>query len=275
MLKIGEFSKVTRVTVKALRHYDETGLLKPSQVDAFTGYRYYSYAQLPRLYRIITLKNAGFSLAEIRSLVEIEPQAADFRQMMQRKQAELQSELTAVQSKLTQVAAFLSILDLEERYMDYSVIVKELPAVTVASLRTVIPNYQAYHSLYPEMGAYMAEQGCLCAEPEYCFTIYRDGEYRDHDIDVEICQAVVEAKSDSSRVQFKQVSAVPTAACVLHRGPYETIGLAYGALGQWTDQNGWQIVGPPRESYIDGIWNKENPHEWLTEVQIPVQRSSE
>lgn len=275
MLKIGEFSKVTRVTVKALRHYDETGLLKPSQVDAFTGYRYYSYAQLPRLYRIITLKNAGFSLAEIRSLVELEPQAADFRQMMQRKQAELQSELTAVQSKLTQVAAFLSILDLEERYMDYSVIVKELPAVTVASLRTVIPNYQAYNSLYPEMGAYMAEQGCLCAEPEYCFTIYHDGEYRDHDIDVEICQAVVEAKSDSSRVQFKQVSAVPTAACVLHRGPYETIGLAYGALGQWIDQNGWQIVGPPRESYIDGIWNKENPHEWLTEVQIPIQRRGE
>lgn len=66
--------------------------------------------------------------------------------------------------------------------------------------------------------------------------------------------------------------AVPTAACVLHQGPYQTIGLAYGALQQWIEQNGYEFAGPPRESYIDGAWNRQDPSEWLTEVQVPIKQ---
>jgi len=65
MLKIGDFSKVSLVSVKALRYYDELGLLKPARVDAFTGYRYYSASQLPRLNRILVLKDLGLSLQQI------------------------------------------------------------------------------------------------------------------------------------------------------------------------------------------------------------------
>lgn len=155
--------------------------------------------------------------------------------------------------------------------MQYNVILKELPQVIVASMRKNIPNYEAFNTLYPEMGKYMEEQKVKCAAPGYCFTIYHDGEYKDTDIDVEICEAVSYAAQDSDEVKFKTLEAVKTAASAIHQGPYSTIGMAYGAVMKWIEENGYEIIGLPRESYIDGIWNKENSEEWLTEIQIPVK----
>ncbi len=106
--------------------------------------------------------------------------------------------------------------------------------------------------------------------PPYCFTLYHDGEYKDSNIDVEICEAVTDFAKDSDKVKFKKIDTVATAACVIHRGPYNTIGMAYSAVMKWIEENNLEIIGLPRESYIDGIWNKENPEEWLTEVQVPV-----
>ena len=71
MLKIGDFSKLSRVSIRMLRHYDEIGLLAPGKVDAFTGYRYYGEEQLPTIYRINALKEMGFGLAEIREILLI------------------------------------------------------------------------------------------------------------------------------------------------------------------------------------------------------------
>lgn len=76
---------------------------------------------------------------------------------------------------------------------------------------------------------------------------------------------------DSDQVKFKKIDAVETAACVIHKGPYSTIGMAYGAVMKWIEENDNEISGLPRESYIDGIWNKEDPEEWITEVQIPIK----
>ena len=70
MLKIGEFSKLSRVSVRMLRHYDEIGLLKPAETDRFTDYRYYTEDQLPTAGRIAALKDMGFSLADIVRILE-------------------------------------------------------------------------------------------------------------------------------------------------------------------------------------------------------------
>lgn len=155
--------------------------------------------------------------------------------------------------------------------MSYNVVLKELPEVIVASMRRVIPNYDAFYSIYPEMGEYMEAQKVKCATPDYCFTVYHDGEYKEADIDVEICQAVTDYAKDSDTVKFKKMDKVETAACAIHKGPYSTIGRAYGAVIKWIEENGYDIIGLPRESYYDGIWNKENPEDWITEVQFPVK----
>jgi DNA-binding transcriptional MerR regulator len=69
MIRIGDFSRLSRVSIKALCFYDEIGLLAPVWVDRFTGYRFYEQSQLPRLHHILALKDLGFSLDEIRQLL--------------------------------------------------------------------------------------------------------------------------------------------------------------------------------------------------------------
>jgi DNA-binding transcriptional MerR regulator len=274
MFRIGVFSKMNKITVKTLRHYDEIGLLNPDYVDETTGYRYYSAGQLPRLYKILALRRIGFSLTEIITVMDRNISADELMNFLQSKRGETVKTIAEEQAKLVQIDCYLKILQQEARGMVYNVILKELPGVIVTSMRRVIPNYSAFNSIYPEMGKYMQEQNLTCAKPEYCFTIYHDGEHRESDIDVEICQAVTTFGRDTDVMKFKRIAAVDTAACVVHKGPYTTIGMAYGAVMQWIEENGYEISKPPRESYIDGIWNKENPEEWITEVQVPVSRKN-
>lgn len=186
------------------------------------------------------------------------------------KEAEVSEIINEEQIRLRQIQSYLKMLKQEETFMNYNIIIKELTEVIVASLRTVIPNYDAFNVIHPEMGQYLQKQNMKCAVPPYCFTMYHDGEYKETDIDVEICEAVTEFGQDSDRVKFKKLDAVEIAACVMHKGPYSTLGGAYGAVIKWIEENGYAITGLPRESYLDGIWNKQNPEDWLTEIQIPV-----
>ncbi|MDW7650561.1 MAG: MerR family transcriptional regulator [Bacillota bacterium] len=270
MFKIGEFSGMNKVTVKTLRHYDQIGLLKPARVDGDTGYRYYTAGQLPRLHKILALRQIGFSLSEVILAMDNDVGTEELARFLKRKQVEVTRTIVAEREKLRCIEKYLKALAKEEDGLAYHVIVKELPEVIVASMRKVIPNYDAYFQIYPEMGKLMEEQNVKCAVPEYCFTIYHDGEYKETDIDVEICEAVTDFGRDTDNLKFKKIAGEETAASVVHKGPYTTIGLAYAAIMEWIEENGYELSGPPRESYIDGIWNKEDPAEWVTEIQVPV-----
>lgn len=267
MYSIGEFSRINKVTPKALRHYDRLGLLRPAETDPWTGYRYYTAQQLPAIRRILVLKELGFSLGEIREILadesRYEPLLKEREQALYRTIRESHGRLERVQLQLAQLNNGESMRE--------EITIKSLPEVTVASMRTTVPNYDTFFKIVPEMGEYMRSVGAICRVPEYCFTIFHNDEYREEDIDVEICEAVVEPKSDSDRVTFKQVPSVENAACVFHRGPYSILGESYNRLFSWIEEQGYAASGHPRESYIDGIWNKESPDEWLTEVQVPIE----
>lgn len=264
--KIGLFSKMNRVTIKALRHYDEIGLLKPATIEKFTGYRYYTSEQLPLLHQILALREMGFTLDEIKKIQGGTPE----KDLLLQKRLELLKRIAQDTLRLSQVESYLVKNDDESA--GYHVILKELPQVIVASLRTTIPNYNALFSVVPPMGAEMERLGCVCAVPEYCFNIYHDGEYRETDVDVEICEAVTAAQEDSEMLKFKVIERVENAACVLHKGPYEGFPNAYNAVLKWVERNGYEIIDHPRESYIDGVWNKDSAADWLTEIQFPVKK---
>ena len=267
MYSIGDFSRINRITPKTLRHYDQIGLLTPARTDEWTGYRYYAPDQLPRIRRILALKELGFSLSEVRVIVDAD---APIEALLVRRESELRQSIVDQQARLAKVREYLARVKTGET-MNTSVELKALPEVIVASMRTTIESYDAYFDVVPRMGDYMRSVGAVCREPEYCFTIYHDGEYREHDIDVEICEAVVEPCEESERVKFRTVAAVATAACAVHRGPYERIGDTYNLLFEWIESNGYAAADNPRESYIDGIWNRQDPEEWTTEVQVPVR----
>jgi DNA-binding transcriptional MerR regulator len=270
MYQIGLFSKINHITTKTLRHYDEIGLLKPKHVDYITGYRFYSSDQLPLIHQILALKQLGLSLNEIREIIDNPINTELFLKL---KERELTLEIEKGSQRLKEVKTWLNYVR-GEKNMNYVPIIKELPQVIVASMRTTVPSYNTYFDIVPKMGTEMKRQGAVCqVNPEYCFTIYHDGEYKETDIDVEVCEAVNKACSDSDMVKYKSMDSIKTAACVLHKGPYKTIREAYIFLFSWIKENNYELDGNPRESYIDGIWNKEIDNDWLTELQIPVKLS--
>lgn len=237
--KIGLFSKINRVTIKALRHYDEIGLLPPAFIEETTGYRYYTSAQLPLLHQILALRDMGFTLDEIKQVQGGIPE----KELLQKKRLELIKKIAADTLRLAQVESYLAKKDADT--CDYHIILKDLPEVIVASMRTVISSYDALFDVVPPMGAEMERLGCVCAVPEYCFNIYHDGEYRETDVDVEICEAVTEKKIDSEMLTFKVIDRVEHAACVLHKGPYEGFPKAYNAVLKWVENNGYEIIDNP------------------------------
>lgn len=267
MYKIGMFSKMNKVTIKALRYYDEVGLLKPAHIDDFTGYRYYTSEQLPILHQILSLKQMGFSIEEIAKVQK----GLSVDKLLHMKKQQLLQSIAESTMKLAQVEHYLNTQN-EGVIMKYNVIIKDLPEVIVASMRRVVQGYDDYFQVIPPMGEEMERLGCICALPEYCFNIYHDGEYKEENIDVEVCEAVIEAKQNSNMIKFKKIAYVPQAACVLHKGPYSTLRSAYATVLQWMEDNGYEASDHPRESYIDGIWNKESENDWLTEVQFPIRK---
>lgn len=268
MYQIGLFSQINHITTRTLRHYDEIGLLKPGQVDAMTGYRYYTSDQLTRINQILALRQLGIGLQDIKEILD-RPETLDM--VLRIKEREIAESVREQQSRLQQIRTYLHKTQ-GESFMKYHTVIKSLPGGFVASMRRRVESYDSYFDVVPKMGDEMRRQGAVCAQPEYCFTIYHDGEYRERDIDVEVCEMVKDMCQDSEMVQYKRIPSEPEAACVLHKGPYSTIREAYQHVFAWIEDNGYETVGNPRESYIDGIWNKDDEAEWLTEVQIPVKK---
>lgn len=266
MYQIGLFSKMNYVTTKTLRHYDEIGLLKPEYVDKFSGYRYYTSEQIPRLNRIIALKQMGLSLSQIQSIID-EPLSIET--FLKLKENELKDKILEAENQLSQVKNYIKRVR-GEMSMKYNPVIKSLPEVIVASMRFIAQSYDVYFDIIPKMGEEMKKAGAICASPEYCFNIYHDGEYKETNIDVEVCEAVVDYCENSDLVKYKKIEKVDKAVCVIHKGPYSTLRDAYTFAYEWIKDNGFQLIDNPRESYIDGIWNKENEAEWLTEIQIPI-----
>ena len=265
LYKIGMFASMNRVTIKTLRYYDEQKLLTPVYVDEENGYRYYEAGQIADLHRIIALKNMGFSIEDIRCILN----GAEEKSLLLRKKQEILKEIAALTARLAEVESYLAK---DTLHLAAPVLIRKILEVTVCTMKQRIESYDALFSLMPEMGEEMERLDCVCAEPEYCFTRYPEPGYKEEDILVEICEAVTEKKADAGKVRFKVLPEVPAAACIFHKGSYETLHRSYAVLLQYIEENGYEICGNIRESYIDGVWNKDSDTEWLTEIQIPVRR---
>ena len=183
MLKIGEFSKLSRVSVRMLRHYDEIGLLKPAEIDCFTEYRYYREDQLPTVCRITALKDMGFSLADIVRILEI----YDDKEKLDEYFAERQRKL----EKLSQDTAYkLTLLDAarkrlrKEETMNYNVTIKTIPARYAATVHTTIPRYEEEGTVWSTLISETAHMKLVEADPCLCAVTFLDGEYKEKDVEV-------------------------------------------------------------------------------------------
>lgn len=269
-LKIGEFSKLCQVTVKTLRHYEKIGLLEPSQTDSWTGYRYYDVGQFQKMNAIRKLKELGFSLEEIRDMYDRDSHFPDIEDIEEKLRL-CEEELERLEIRREQLQLMKSFQK-EKKKME-NISIQTLPAITVASYQTVIPNYEALGEVCCNIiGPEMMRIGCTCPEPGYCFTVELAGEYRPTDIEIEYCEQVEKKLEDSELIKFKDLPEVPTAVCMKCYGPYSELYRRYQEVFLYISQNGYKITGAPRANYVDGIWNQEDPQKWLTIIQVPVEK---
>ncbi len=270
MFKIGEFSKLSHVTVKTLRHYDRMGLLKPAQTDPFTGYRYYSAAQLPRLNRILALKAMGLSLEEVSRLLENDLAVDEMRGILRLKQAQLNAQLKEQQAQLERVAWQLNLIEREETMATPEITIKRVPEISVVCLRDTVPTYSDISQLLEETYGFMGQHGIAPAGAP--MGIYYDEEYQERDVDMEVAVPVAVKVPAGSRVTGRKLPAVESMACLVHQGPYEAIGASYNQMMQWIEANGYRINGPSREVYVRGPESGNDASGYITEIQTPVEK---
>lgn len=271
MLKIGIFSKLSRISVRMLRYYDEAGLLAPGEVDPFTGYRYYREEQLVEAERIRALREMGFGVESIRELLAAGREPGLLERFLRLRREELREELRRTEERLTLLETTLDRVGKDGIIMEYNVTLKELPRRYVASLRQVIPSYWQEGTLWQKMMEETADQALQMADPCWSIAIFHDKEYREEDVDVEIQMAVKGNYTDTQSVRF--FTAEPQqVASVTYRGDYQQVGAVNRALASWIADNEYEIAGAMFNIYHVGPAQTQDSAQWVTEVCLPVEK---
>jgi DNA-binding transcriptional MerR regulator len=283
MFKIGEFARISRIPVKTLRYYDEIGLLKPAEVDRFTGYRYYSAGQLARLNRILTFKDLGLSLEQIAQLLDEALTAEQVQGMLRLRQTEIAQEVSEAQARLARLEVRIRQIEQEGLMSATEITYKTVEPLTILSIREVVPSVEqmgprisaAFGRLY---GFIDQAQARVAGAPLVLYHAHeQSGGYEFHEEDIDTETAVVvdpaglpaEVPAGITRRTLERTAA----ASAIHQGSYETIGQTYAAVSKWLEDSGYRISGPPREIYLRGPESGVPPQEYLTEIQYPVERA--
>jgi effector-binding domain-containing protein len=265
LVPIGRFSRMTRLSVKALRHYAELALLVPAWIDPSSGYRYYRPGQANRAEAIRILRAVDMPLDEIREVLgEDDPDMVGKRLQMHRER--LQERLADQERMLRYLER---LIEREEGIMPYEVTIKQVDAQRVAGYRLHTNLRKIADDIGTGFGTVVHGVGStpIVGAP---FIVYHDVIDEQTDGDVEICVPVPPgATGDDGPVDWKDVPAA-TVASVVHRGPYDQIAPAYHTVSGWIQDHGHQVAGPPCEIYLNDP-QQVTPEELLTEVQFPIE----
>lgn len=275
MISIGDFARLGRVSVRMLRHYDEIGLLRPARVDDFTGYRYYRSAQLSQLNRIIALKELGFTLQQVHSILQEGTSAAELKAMLQMRRAQLEQQIKADLEKLARVEARISIIEREGLMPTHEIVLKQIPAVRVAEMRAVAASYEP-QSITPVVGPLFERLfGTLDvvdfrpAGPSIAY-------YEALDDGVLVHAAFpVQPGVDPESLDLPEglhIVDLPAieAATVVYHGSMDYADQVVQELARWIESNGYISSGFAREVYLDATGPRD---QWVTEFQEPVVKA--
>ncbi|WP_130797964.1 MerR family transcriptional regulator [Streptomyces otsuchiensis] len=274
MLTIGDFARHGRVSVRMLRHYDATGLLRPAHVDPATGYRHYTASQLARLNRIIALKDLGFTLQQVHDIVEEKVSTEELRGMLRMRRAELEAVMAEAADRLTRVEARLRSIESEGHMPTIDVVLKSLPAVRVAELTATAASYApedispVIGALYEELFPRLEAAGIRCTGPG--IARYEDAPEGGGAVTVHAGVQVSAELRDDDDLRVLDLPAVERAATIVHRGSMDTVLPTAQALDRWIDAHGHRAAGYAREVNLECPANRDD---WVTELQTPVTPS--
>ncbi|MBV9230314.1 MAG: MerR family transcriptional regulator [Chloroflexi bacterium] len=272
MLKIGEFARVGQVTIATLRHYDQYGLLKPSALDPDSGYRYYSLDQLPRLNRIVALRDLGFPLEQIAQLLEEDLSLEYLQGMFRLKQAQIQQVIDTEQARLMRIAARLRQIQQEGNMPTYEVRLKQVEPLLVASIREIVSIEDGPGRLQRRISAYLEQQGIQRLLPDVLlwysrYELHDDGVYA---ADMEIAIPLPSSLAGNEQVRVRTLPG-GLMASTIHTGYALSVGQAHAALHGWIANNGYRLIGPVRQIYLQRAEHMD-PRHYVTEMQFQVEK---
>ncbi len=269
MFLIGEFSKLSQVTIRMLRYYDEMGLLKPAKVDPQTGYRMYSVDQISILNEILYLRDSGFTVTEITEALKQTDKAIIVEQL-EKKQKEILQTIQLEENKLKKIDLAKRQLLEGNCNMYNQITIKSIPSYQVLSLREVISNYYEEGKLWKRLSEFVSKHHIEISSET--FSIYYDEDYREEYIDVELCAPVKKIGVNSGNFIFRHTEAIPIMACTMVYGDFTNISGAYLSFTNWLLENvQYRMGGPCRQIVHRGPWNEDNPDNYLVELQIPLE----
>jgi len=272
MFTVGEFSRLARVSKRLLRYYDEIGLLRPAHLDKFTGYRYYSAEQMPRLNRILALKDLGLSLDQIQRMLSDQISTDEMQGMLLLKKAEIEQQVQEELQRVRNIEARLQFLRSAEADGPFDVVIKQIPAQPVLSLRTMLASFEDGIGLFEQMvSALPAKSG----EGLFFAMLHSDG-IDEGNLDVEVGRTIT-AKTHApiplhggQQLRFRELPAVPEMATFVVTGPFANLLIGYSVIGTWAETNGYRLAGVPREVSLQ-LPQKADWSDAIAEIQYPVE----
>ena len=271
MFTVGEFSRLARVSKRLLRYYDEIGLLKPIHTDKFTGYRYYGAEQMPRLNRILALKDLGLSLDQIQRLLNDQISTEEMQGMLLLKKAEIEQQVQEEVQRIRNIEARLQFLQSAEAEGPLDVIVKQIPAQPVLSIRTVLASLEGGVGIFRQIMTALPEKS---GEGLFFAILHSDG-IEEGNMDVEIGLTVSADPrapvllEGGLPLRFHELPAVDTMATFVVTGPMANLLIGYSVIGTWAEANHYRLTGVPREVALQ-LPQKLDWSDAIAEIQYPV-----
>ncbi len=273
MLNIGEFARLGQVSPRMLRHYDEIGMLRPERTDPSNGYRRYGARQLSRLHRILAFRDLGFTLEQIREILEENPPVEQLRGMLRMRQAQIEQTVDEERERLRRVEAHLRALEGSNTVDVQDIVIKQTQPIRIAQSAarglTHADIAPAFGRLLPEVLAHLESVG---AKPGISAAYYEDQNGTAEEGSI-VLHAGFEIGDqdvpDSDRVTVVDLPVVEVAS-VVHRGAMDGITTSWEALVRWTEVSGYRLAGDCRELYHE--WHEEDPARHVTELQQPIAR---
>jgi DNA-binding transcriptional MerR regulator len=268
MLNIGEFARLGQVSPRMLRHYDQLRLLVPERVDPDSGYRSYGVQQLERLHRLLALRDLGFTLEQIRDLLDDDLDVEQLRGMLGLRHAELEQTVSEEQGRLRRVEAHLRAIEGSSSMEAKDVVIKQTEPLRVVEAREVAAGFGSenigpiFMRVVPKLIAHLQRSG---AEPGMLIGYY-DDPADDGSVGVHVGYAIGEqdvTAGDGIEVVELPVTQV---ASVVHRGGMENVTPVYEALIRWIEDSGHRLAGYSRELYHE--MTADGPS--VTELQVPI-----
>lgn len=266
MYTIGEFSKITSLTVKTLRLYHEKELLVPAKVDDFTGYRYYNDTNFETARSIKILRDFDFTLAEVKEILDECETEEDILGQLELKLKQVKNKI----DRYDEISQSLeSIIKLEkenvmEKFDQFDIEEKEVETCLIAGYRMkgkYAEMGKGFGMLFKKVGRHAN------GKP---LALYYDGEYKEDDADFEPCVPIRKGQSDD-RITVRELKGGKCVA-LIHKGPYETLSNSYKKIYNYINEKGYEVILPTREVYLKGpgMIFKWNPKNYLTEIQLMI-----